>query len=52
MASDEISEKNVEAVTEANLRRWMQVVACMIVTAGVCWCENKRAISSTPHATA
>ena len=38
MASDEISEKNVEAVTEANLRRWMQVVACMIVTAGVCWC--------------
>ena len=40
MASDEISEKNVEAVTEANLRRWMQVVACMIVIAGVCWCGS------------
>ena len=38
MASDEISEKNVEAVTEAYLGRWMQVVACMIVIAGVCWC--------------
>ena len=38
MASDEISEKNVEAVTEANLGRLMQVVARMIVTAGVCWC--------------
>jgi len=36
MGSDEISEKNVEAVTEANLRRWMQVVACMIVIADVC----------------
>ena len=40
MASDEISKKNVEAVTEANLRRWMQVVACMIVIAGVCWCGS------------
>jgi hypothetical protein len=38
MASDEISEKNVEAATEANLRCWMHVVACMVVTAGVCWC--------------
>ena len=38
MASDEISEKNVDAMTEANFRRWMQVVACLIVTAGVCWC--------------
>ena len=38
MGSDEISEKNVEAVTEAYLRRWLQVVACMIVIAGVCWC--------------
>ena len=37
MASDEISE-NVDAMTEANFRRWMQVVACLIVTAGVCWC--------------
>ena len=38
MVSDEISEKDVEAVTEANLRSWMQVLACIIVTAGVCWC--------------
>ena len=38
MASDEISEKNVDAMTEANFRGLMQVVACLIVTAGVCWC--------------
>lgn len=38
MASDEISQKNVEAVTEASLSRWVQVVVWIIVTAGVCWC--------------
>ena len=38
MVSDEISEKDVEAVMDANLRSWMQVLACIIVTAGVCWC--------------
>ena len=38
MGSDEICEKNVEAVTEASLSRWVQGVAWMIVTAGVCWC--------------
>ena len=38
MVSDEISEMDVEAVTEANLRSWMHVLACIIVTAGVCWC--------------
>src|SRR5688500_10272747 len=37
MASDEI-KKNFEAVTEPSLSRWVQVLAWIIVPAGVCWC--------------
>ena len=37
MASDEI-KKNFEAVTEPSLSGWVQVLAWIIVTAGVCWC--------------
>ena len=52
MVSDEISGKDVEAVTEANLRRWMQIVACMIVTAGVCWCGYATWCEETAASTA
>ena len=52
MGSDEISEKTVEAVTEASLSRWVQVVAWISVTAGVCWCgyatwREETAVSTT-----
>ena len=38
MGSDEISEKNVEAVTEASFSRRVEVVAWIVVTGSVYWC--------------